>query len=255
MRKQSVHHRRRGFSLLELVLVMGLISLMMGYVLPSFWNSLQAEALPSSAREFRALLYHVRSRAMMDGRRYRIRFPAEDEFSDHPERRVQPLIEREDEPMAEPGTYYEVNSSWAREPVLRHGIRCVEFKLGMPVLTLGNRGEEEAESVDELDDAPELDEDLLTEIRLVFEPDGSSDWATFTLAELQDPEELEDLDSAPLLNIMLDGRTGQIWIQQPLLREEAELLLRENGSHILHMDRINAKPITEDNILRLRDLL
>ena len=255
MRKQSVHHRRRGFSLLELMLVMGLISVMVGYVLPSFWNSLQAEALPNSAREFRALLYHVRARAMMEGRRYRIRFPDEDEFSDHPERRVQPLIEREDEPMAEPGRYYEVNASWAREPVLRPRIRCVEFELGMPVLTLEQRGEEEAESVDELDEAPELDEKLLTGIRLVFEPDGSSDWATFTLAELDDIEEIEDLDSAPLLNILLDGRTGQIWIQQPLLREEAELLLRENGSHILHMDRIHAKPITEDNILRLRDLL
>lgn len=234
---------------------MALMSVVMGYVLPSLWSTYQAEVLPSSARDLRALLYHVRARSMMEGVRYRVRFPSEGEFEDHREGQFQPLIEREDKPLEEAGQYNEVFASWAREPVFGHAVRCVEFKLGMPVLEIGQRGAEEAESVEELDEAPELDAEALESVRLVFEPDGSSEWATFSLALLENSEDVEGLESAPILNVMVDGRTGQIWIQQPLMREEAELLLRENGSHILHMDRINAKPITEKNILRLRDLL
>ena len=84
---------RRAFTVLELVLVMALISMLVGYVLPSFWGAFQAEALPTSAREMRALIYQVRANAMMEGLRYRIRFPTEDEIEDHPERLYQPVIE------------------------------------------------------------------------------------------------------------------------------------------------------------------
>lgn len=239
------------------MLVMALMSVMVGYVLPSLWSTYQAEVLPTSARDLRALLYHVRARSMMEGVRYRVRFPLEEEFEEHRERQFQPLIEREDKPLEEAGQYNEVRASWAREPVFGRAVRCVEFKLGMPVLEFGHRGaqEEGAESVEDLDEAPELDEEAMESVRLLFEPDGSSEWATFSLALLENPDDVEDLKSAAILNVMVDGRTGQIWIQQPLMQSEAELLLRENGSHILHMDRINAKPITEKNILRLRDLL
>ena len=253
MAGQQDKSRGRGFTVLELMLVMALISLLVGYVLPSFWGAFQAEALPTSARDLRALLYQVRANAMMEGLRYRIRFPAEGEFEDHPERRNQPLVEREAKSIEEAGIFTEVQTSWAREPVLRSLVRCVKFRLGMP--RVPRQFDEMTEAQAETEAEQEQDLEELWEVVWYVEPDGSSDWATFTLAWLPGPEDEEDPEQAPSLNVMVDGRTGQIWVQQPLTDEEIELLLRENGSHILHTDRINAPPITEENILRLRDLL
>ena len=245
--------RIRGFTVLELVLVMALISLLVGYVLPSFWGAFQAEALPTSARDLRALLYQVRANAMMEGLRYRVRFPAEGEFEDQPERHYHPLVEREARPVEEPGIFAEVQAAWAREPVLRNSVRCVKFQLGMP--RVPEQLDEMTEAPTETEEQKEQELDELWEVQLYMEPDGSSDWATFRLAWLRTNEEEENPEEAPTLNVMIDGRTGAIWVQQPLTEEEIELLLRENGSHILHTDRINAPPITEENILRLRDLL
>ena len=249
----------RGFTVLELVLVMALISMLVGFVLPSFWGTFQAEALPTSARDLRALLYQVRASAMMEGLRYRVRFPTEDEVEDDSERLLQPLVEREAHPIEAAGEFTEVEAAWAREPVLRRNVRCVKFRLGMPPVPkeLDKLTEAQAESDTQADSetGEEVNVEDLTAFQLYVEPDGSSDWATFTLAWLRTPEEEEDPELAPTLNVLLDGRTGQIWIQQPLTDDETELLLRENGSHILHTDRINAPPITEENILRLKDLL
>lgn len=249
----------RGFTVLELVLVMALISMLVGYVLPSFWSTFQAEALPTSARDLRALLYQVRASAMMEGLRYRVRFPTEEEVEDDLEKLFQPLVEREAHPIEAGGVFTEVEAAWAREPVLRRNVRCVEFRLGMPPVPKEfdklTEAQAETETQADLETGEELGIEELSAFKLYVEPDGSSDWATFTLAWLRTPEEEENPELAPTLNVLLDGRTGQIWIQQPLSDEEIELLLRENGSHILHTDRINAPPITEENILRLKDLL
>jgi hypothetical protein len=196
---------------------------------------------------------------MMEGLRYRVRFPTEDEVEDDLERLFQPLVEREALPIEEAGVFTEVQAAWAREPILRRSVRCVKFRLGMPPVPKEfdelTEAQAETETQADFDTGEELDIEELSAFKLYVEPDGSSDWATFTLAWLRTPEEEEDPELAPTLNVLLDGRTGQIWIQQPLTDEEIELLLRENGSHILHTDRINAPPITEENILRLKDLL
>lgn len=240
----------RGFTVLELLLVLAVISTLVGLVIPSFYGSFRAEALPTSARDLRALVYQIRAQAMMEGMRFRVRFPREDELVDQPQRLGQPLVERESKPIEAPGVYEPVRAFWARDPVLRESIQCIGLELGMPRVS---------EELDELEEAPEFGEEgeelEIEDVRLIFEPDGSSEWATFRLAWLRTPDEKEDPETAPQLNVMIDGRTGQVWIQQPLEDEEVELLMREQGSHILHMDRIDAPKISEENILRLRDLL
>ena len=264
MRSGAERHRATGFTLLELVLVIALLCVMAGYVMPSFMSSLHAEALPTSARDLRSLIYLVRAEAMLEGKRYRICFPDPEELEaeygeEYLRFRHQPLIEKEDLPIEAPGQFFPVRANWAREPVLHERVRCIRLVRGMPHIE-----EESDEFAEALEEEWELDADLrdmedLWDTELIVEPDGTVEWATFTLVVLDDPqaelEDVEEVEELPKLNVMIDGRTGQIWVQRPLAEEEKELLLRENGSHILHMDRIDAEPITEENILRLKDLL
>ncbi len=239
-----------GFTLLELLLVIALLVILTGIVLPSFWGSLRAEALPTSARDLRSLIYVTRANAMLDGLRYRIRFPEPGEMDDST-REYQPLVEVESLPIEAPGRYEEVRASWARDAVLDPNVRCVKLTLGMPKM-LEDRFDGASHFGGEEDARREL-----WEVSLVIEPDGTAEWATFLLVRLDDPlEDDEDaIENAPKLNVMIDGRTGQVWVQRPLSDDEMELLKRENGSHILHMDRIDSAPITEENILHLRDLI
>jgi prepilin-type N-terminal cleavage/methylation domain-containing protein len=243
-------HGQAGFTLLELLLVIALMVILAGFVLPSFWGSLRAEALPTSARDLRSLIYVTRANAMLDGLRYRIRFPEPGEMED-PAREHQPLVEVEALPIEEPGQFPEVRASWARDAVLEANVRCVKLLPGMPKML-----EDRFDGASQLGGEEDAQRDLW-EVSLVIEPDGTAEWATFLLVRLDDPtvDDEEAIEAAPKLNVMVDGRTGQVWVQRPLSDEEMELLKRENGSHILHMDRIDAAPITEENILHLRDLI
>ncbi|MCH7995919.1 MAG: type II secretion system protein, partial [Planctomycetes bacterium] len=92
---------RRSVTLLEVILVMGILAAITAMVVPNFYAEYRAAELPGSARQFRSLLTLVAARAALDGRRYRVRFPMEDE-EDPLGGDSQPLVEREDDPFKEP---------------------------------------------------------------------------------------------------------------------------------------------------------
>ncbi|UCC29719.1 MAG: hypothetical protein JSU86_16130 [Phycisphaerales bacterium] len=91
-------HNRRAFTLLEVSLVVGLLLLITAMVVPNFIRQIKADEIARSAKQLRSFITLVRANAAFDGRRYRIRFPDEDELDPLGGDR-QPLIEREGDPI------------------------------------------------------------------------------------------------------------------------------------------------------------
>ena len=71
---------RRAYTLVEIVLVVGILVAISAYVVPNFANQIRADAMPRSARKLRSVITLVRAHAALDGKRYQIRFPNEDEM-------------------------------------------------------------------------------------------------------------------------------------------------------------------------------
>ncbi|MCB9850578.1 MAG: prepilin-type N-terminal cleavage/methylation domain-containing protein [Phycisphaerales bacterium] len=250
--------RHRGFTLLEVLLVIGLLALMAGFVMPTMIESLEQERLPESARQLRALLQLTRANAMYEGRRYRIRFPAEDELDDRGEQR-QPIVEVERDPLTEPDQFDSVKAAWASEETLKRGIRCARVRLGKPTvdMLMGRDGAdrqflEEEEEIEQAQDL-EFDDGFPP---LIIEADGTCEWATFLLTDAAEDEDVTDVDPREvdysMLEVILDGLTGLAWLQRPLYDDELEMMREHDWPPVLRMDFIRPQALTEDNVLEIR---
>src|SRR5262245_50000834 len=107
---------RSAFTLVEMMLVLGLLALLAYFTGMSLRGPLERSSLPESGRRLRSLIQLTRANAMLDGQRYRIRMLAEGEdvadgFT--PQERLQPFVERERDPVLEPGVFTPVRASWA----------------------------------------------------------------------------------------------------------------------------------------------
>ncbi|HNO79341.1 MAG TPA: type II secretion system protein [Phycisphaerae bacterium] len=249
----------RGFTLLEILLVTGLLAIVMAMVLPSFFNDFTRAQLPESGRQMRALLQLTRANAMIDGLRYRIRFPREDELDGQGDQR-QPVVEVEDRPLEFPEEFRPVLASWAQDTTLLRKIRCAKVRLGKPTI-------DQLLGEDEL--ADELAEDRLEELEetadetyedefppLVIDTDGTSEWATFLLTDAPADVPLEDLDDETefaRLELILDGLTGLSWLQRTLYVEELEMMKEHGWPPVLRKDFLQAQKLTEDNVLEIRE--
>jgi hypothetical protein len=69
-------------------------------------------------------------------------------------------------------------------------------------------------------------------------------------AEGVSSEETEEFDS---FDIIVDGRTGQAWLQRTLLQEEKDLLHEFGLPPVLRMDFLAQKTLTEDNIRLIQE--
>ena len=114
-RKKRHAETRRvgGFTLVEVSLVVAMLALIAALAVPTLLSEINRKRLPGSARQMRSLLTLVGANAAFDGKRYRIRFPEDDE-EDSLGGRIQPLIEREDDPIDEPDEWFLVSAPWAR---------------------------------------------------------------------------------------------------------------------------------------------
>jgi hypothetical protein len=221
------------------------------FVMLSMGGYSASQNLENSAKDLRSLLYMTRAMAMHDGIIYRVRFDDED----RPEETAgtlawyQPIIERQVDPIAAPEDYEPVNETWASDPVLEEGIRTYAIVFGEPSFegTLG----EDLQNLQPDEGLPQEQqrkpEDLAP---IVFTPDGTAEWFTLwltTAPEEDDPTGKEHQQ----LSLVMDGRTGQVWIQQPLDEAEIELLKSYNLAPLIRQDRIDQPRLTEANILRL----
>jgi hypothetical protein len=183
------------------------------------------------------MLYMARCEAVMEHRRYRIRFEPGEQ---------QPLIEYERNPIRSPGEFEPAPSGWAQEPILLGDVQVYEVTLGRPYWTKPlsltssadeleedqEEGEEEelaAESDEERREQEAFlwgglrDEDLeVDENRpmIVFEADGSSNWATLILARVDPEVQLEEEEQQSW--VVLDGRTGLASIRDQVTEEMLE---------------------------------
>ncbi len=226
-----------AFTLIELMVVMGLLVLLGSMVWPAMENQITRSELPESANRICSMLYMARCEAVMEHRRYRIRFEPGEQ---------QPLIEYERNPIRSPGEFELVPSGWAHEQILLGDVQVYEVTPGRPYWTepLSVTGsadelEEDQEEVEEEQVAAESDEERreqeaflwgglrdedieVDENRptIVFEADGSSDWATLILAHVDPEEELEEEEQQ--LWVVLDGRMGLASIRDQVTEEMLE---------------------------------
>jgi len=250
--------RQPGMTMLEILLVTGLLALLAGLVMPALFETLRQERLPESARQLRALVQLTRANAMYEGRRYRIRFPAEDELDGQAEQR-QPIVEVEADPLVAPEQFEPVRASWAEDETLHRGIRCARVRLGKPTVEL-LLGRGDAEQVVEQEEQ-ELEEAVELEFDegfppLIIEADGTCEWATFLLTDAPEDEEIIDVDpretTYQMIEVIVDGLTGLAWLQRPLYEEELEMMREHDWPPVLRKDFLNPVALTEDNVLEVR---
>lgn len=245
--RPSLKFHRPGagaFTLFELILVMTVMVILCSFVIVNVAGYTASQRLTLSAKNLRSLIYMTRAVAMHDGAIHRVRF--DDELREQEDlgtpQWYQPIVEKQVDPVEAPQEFERVNESWARDPVLRDGVRCYAIVFGEPSFE-GTLGEDL-----EVDDNEEREpEDLAP---LVLTPDGTGEWFTLWLTTAPEDEE-PTADGYQQLSLVMDGRTGQIWIQQPLDEEEIELLKSYNLAPLIRADRIDQPRLEEGNILRL----
>lgn len=240
--------RRAAFTLLEVTLVVGLLVVIASLAIPNLLSEFERKLLPGSARQLRSLLTLVSANAAFDGKRYRIRFPEEDE-EDQLGGRIQPLIEREDDPIDEPDEWYLVTAPWTLGKTMLRGIWCGEVRLGRP--TAERLLERRSRIADAL--AEQFEEFTAERLPLIFEPDGTSGWATFVVVDGPYGVDVDNLEDYPRIELIWEGETGLGWLQRPFYEEELDLFEEKNWPVVLRQDFLNPRVLTEDDVLELRD--
>ena len=247
---------RRAYTLVEVVLATGLLVIISAMIIPSLLREITREELPGSARQLRSLLTLVGAHAAFDGRRYRVRFPKEEEPDPLGGDR-QPIIEREDDPIYEPEVFNLVTAPWAVDKTLLGGVWCAEVRLGRPTIELLQdlRVQREDSRVEEA-----LEEELDREDfdprfpPLYFDPDGSAEWAVFVLTTAPRDTERDALEDHARVELILEGGTGLAWIQRPFYDEELDLFEEKGWPAVLRQDFLDPRVLTEHDVLELRDV-
>ncbi len=196
--------RRRAFTLLEVLLVVGVLVVLLGLALPDFSGALSAEQLPESGARCKALLSMCRAQAMNESRRYRVWI--------RPDGSIKAL--RQLDPLGAPHEYIPISDDWGRELVLLDDVwvdAVQPLSDGPPPLLVDDDEIEFSEVEDEPVSIATFDEGVTVEIA----PDGTSNSLRFVLRDA----------SGRGIELTLDGRLGRV-TTTPLEPVEASTLQR-----------------------------
>lgn len=245
----------RAYTLIEVVLVIGLLLLISAIALPNFYRQFEREQLPTSADQLRALIILTRANAAFDSKRYRIRFPRKEE-ADALGTRQQPIIESEIDPMERPEEFFPVTANWAAGQTLLSQVRCAEVRLGRPTIEdLKRRRESATTQLDQAFEERSQEEKFERELPPIYiEPDGTSDWATLVLTEAGEEVPLNELVDHAGIDVIVDGLSGLVWLQRPFYDEELDLFEEKNWPAVLRRDFLTPQELTERDVLELREL-
>lgn len=223
-----------------------ILVILAGFVTLSIPGQLESQHLVTSAKDLRSLMYMARAMAMDEGVIYRIRFDEdvkqELEMEHGDPNWFQPIVERQVDAIRAPEEYEIVEEPWATGDILRGGIRAYAVIFGEPSFEDSTGEDLQADT----DDDPEPDE--LAPI--VFTPDGKAEWMTVWLTTAPEDNQA-DAPEFNRLSLVMDGRTSQIFVQQPLDDEEIDLLKSYNLAPLIRSDRINQPRLTDGNIVKL----
>jgi len=241
---------RRAFTLLETLLVILVLGLIATLVFPDLGLELKRRSLTESADRLRSLIVMTHARAVQEGVSYRIQFPGTPDPDDPKVRKeidtpletFQPQILRQWNPLRYPDEYAEVESPLGGGTILQAGTRCVAVLSGRPDFSITGSSPIAG---------PQIGEGLASFVPLTLNPDGTAEWVTFVLTDLPYDVRLEREHAAHILNVIVDGRTGQVWVQRAFRREEVQLMEEKGASPILHVDYTRGDEITEDNLLEI----
>lgn len=225
LRGRCARAHRSAFTLLEILLVVGLLVALTIMAWPALSNRITAAELPESATKLQSLLFLARSQAIMDHKRFRVRFDQGLE---------QPLVEVEPDPINAANEWVETTEPWAADYILLGDVRVHAVKLGRPVYLTAQitRDDAEAESEEGLSGVlTRAQEEVATLVQgrkglgegedwpaIIFDVDGRTDWATVIIAKLDPDEELEPEDEQRW--VVLDGRTGLAQITEQVTEVE-----------------------------------
>jgi prepilin-type N-terminal cleavage/methylation domain-containing protein len=187
---------RSGFTLLELLLVIGLIGLLAAFAWPEFSNAARAERLIESARRMETLVAMCRAEAMNEGRQYRIEVAIDGSVG----------LRRQLDPVLAPHIFERFTSGWAQtEPlldnvwieavqILEEGplpVHIIDEELQLPELEL----DVVLTPVEEFqcDDCP--DPTVPPDLWITFKPDGSCNALRWLLRDTQGRARLQTLDA------------------------------------------------------------
>jgi prepilin-type N-terminal cleavage/methylation domain-containing protein len=183
----------RGFTLLEVLLVVSLLAVVAAVVWPNFGSPELAEHLGESARRMKALIAMCRAEAMNQTLRYRIRI--------RPDGSVR--LVRQADAIKAPHLYIPVPADWARTTVLLPDVWVESVQIlpdGPPPVRI----------IDEKLEFPDMDitltpiEELPRALELDLEPDGTCNSTRWVL---------RDERGAGLL-FTLDGRLGRVTLDE-----------------------------------------
>lgn len=239
--------RRPGYTLLEVLLVILLVGVILAFWYPDLNAHWKSKALWESADQLRSLILMAQAQAMQEGVRYRIEFPGtpdpNDEFADEevetPFETKQPIVKRQNEPIKNPEQLDEFHAPWTDRKFLEDGVRCVMVYYGYPTFELGH-GEAVA--------GRRINDDYMEFVGLNLQPDGTSDTVTFVLTDLPLDVDLELGHIHQILNVVVDGRNGHVWVQRAMADAEVEAFAELGRSPVLFTDFDSRELWTEVSI-------
>lgn len=245
--------RRPAFTLIELVLTIALLGILAAFIYPNFKPEIQRRSLIESADRLRSMVLMCRARAMQDGVKYRISFPGTpDPLDPHAEDRIdvpfetlQPNVEVQQDPLGNPDWFGGFEAGWKDINVMQEGSRCVAVRPNRDPCEL---------SGDVPVAGPSVTEGLAEFIPLTLNPDGTcnnQELIAFTLTDLSPDHEVTRGDIGHIINVMVDGRTGEVWLQRAFLNDECEMMKEENAPQVLHVDLLDTEQLTKENFLYL----
>jgi len=241
---------RRAFTIVEVMLTIALLIVIFAFTFPDFGSEMRRRSLLESSDRLRSLIVMAHSEAMRTGLRYRIFFPgtpdpldrhAREEI-DVPFQTLQPIIMRQVDPLNNPETYGNFDGAWKNQPILQDGTRCVALRPGKPTFETSSHSPIAGTSITE---------EQAVFVPLTFNPDGTCNWVHMVITDLPYDVKLEPQHVSHILNVIVDGRTGQAWVQRALRVEEVEVIEKKKASPILYVDFTRPDLITEDNILEI----
>lgn len=179
----------RGFTLLELLIVIALIGVLLAFALPDFTAVREGEHLKESAQRFRVLVAMCRAEAMNQTLRYRIRI--------RPDGSVH--VYRQADAVKAPHLYIAPPVEWAQVPVLLPDVWVAAVQV-LPEGPPPVRIIDDKLQFPEMEILPSPIEEFEQPIDVDFEPDGTSNSLRWVV---------RDVRGRGLL-LTLDGRLGRV---------------------------------------------